>query len=387
MRDLVVVGAGPAGLMAGKEAARAGVDTLVLDKKPVIGEPLRCGEAVNEFILSKLGLPQNPTYVSNTCKEVRVYSPSGREAFAKIPFEMLVLDRVRFEQFLARRAEKKGAEIRTRTVVAGLVWKKDHYDLKVRTPKGKKTVQARYVIGADGVECRIGRWAGLNNGIPIGEMGKAAMAIVRNVDVNKDSLYGYLGGKYCLGGYGWVFPKRNGEANIGLGFKASDKKTPVETLNGFLKKYYPKGKVVYRNVGCLPLKVPVERMHTRNLLITGDSAHLVTPATGGGIGYAMLSGRAAAQAISFAVNDPKGGELEIEDMSMHISEPKEALRMYTSVIRRMLVRKFERSYRLKERITKSDEEIERDFWKYKMGFSLIRAFPGMVHLFGKDQFF
>jgi len=115
MRELVVIGAGPAGLMAGKEAARAGVDVLIIDKKSEIGAPLRCGEAVNEFVLSKMGIPQNPTYVSNACKEVRIYSPNGNEAHTKLPFEMLVLNRVVFEEFLAKRALKKGAEIRMRS--------------------------------------------------------------------------------------------------------------------------------------------------------------------------------------------------------------------------------------------------------------------------------
>jgi digeranylgeranylglycerophospholipid reductase len=42
--DIIIIGAGPAGSTTAEHAALQGAEVIVLEKRPVIGEPVRCGE-------------------------------------------------------------------------------------------------------------------------------------------------------------------------------------------------------------------------------------------------------------------------------------------------------------------------------------------------------
>jgi len=380
--DLVIVGAGPAGLIAGREAATRGLDALIIDKKSKIGEPLRCGEAFNEFVLKRFEIPYSKHYVKGHCKKLTVHSPKGSKILIRIPFDLYVLDRVELEKKMGRMAKKAGAEIRLNTICLGLKWKKDRYVLK--TQNGE--IGAKYVIGADGVEFRVGRWAGIKNGLPPKEMGKAALAIIGNIDIEASHIKAYMGGKYGSGGYAWVFPKGNHKANIGLGFVGTKKANPERTLKRFIKDKYPTAKVEYMNSGCLPMTMPLKKMHTKNLLVVGDAAHLVIPSTGGGIAYAMLSGKVAAEAVAKAI-EYKAGDVELDGKLYGATSPQDVLKAYTKYMHDEADGKFKNAYWFKGQMIRDDKQINRDFMFYKLLFLLVKPFPFLMERMAKNHYF
>src|SRR3989442_499155 len=94
------------------------------------------------------------------------------------------------------------------------------WDVAVRGLRGESTYRAKVVIGADGVEAMVGRWAGLDTRVPARDMESCAQYVVQGIDFDPDAIYLQFGDAVAPGGYAWIFPKGVGIANVGLGWVA-----------------------------------------------------------------------------------------------------------------------------------------------------------------------
>src|SRR2546422_172773 len=86
--------------------------------------------------------------------------------------------------------------------------------------QGAATWRGRIVIGAEGVEAMVGRWAGLDTRVPARDMESCAQYVIQGIDFDPDAIYLQFGGPIAPGGYAWLFPKGVGIANVGLGLVA-----------------------------------------------------------------------------------------------------------------------------------------------------------------------
>lgn len=75
--DVVVVGAGPAGCMTARRLAELGVEVLLIEKRPEIGVPVRCGEATSVRGIRELGIELNKKFIANETRGAYIYSPNG----------------------------------------------------------------------------------------------------------------------------------------------------------------------------------------------------------------------------------------------------------------------------------------------------------------------
>jgi len=182
-----------------------------------------------------------------------------------------------------------------------------------------------------------------------------------------------------------VFPKSSTTANIGLGFIGTEKKNPPQTLNRFIKHYYPKAKITYSNVGCMPLTHPLKKNVGKNVLLVGDAAHLVIPATGAGVGNACLTGKMAARSVEAALSGKDS--LDLEGNRHELSKPDDALKAYQAAVHKLMDSKFERSIRFRNKLLVPDDEIERQFKYYKLAFFLLRPLPWVLKRLGRNYFF
>jgi digeranylgeranylglycerophospholipid reductase len=305
--DVIVVGAGPAGSMTAKTAANAGLDVLLIEKRQQIGDPVRCAEGVNKKYLKEFIQP-DPTWISAEVRGSKIYAPDG--AMVEMSEELAgaevgyVLERKVFDRALARDAALAGAEVMVKTRATGLLIEDGFVKgIKAEHMDEKYNIRAEIVVGADGVESKVGRWAGIDTTLKPKDICTCAQYLMTNIDIDPDFCEFYLGHKIAPLGYIWVFPKGNNMANVGIGIagNVSGDVRAKELLDDFVQKRYPGGKVIEFIVGGVPVCGTIERTVANGLMLVGDAARQSDPVTGGGIFNSIwagdIAGKVAANAI------------------------------------------------------------------------------------------
>ena len=314
--DILIVGGGPAGLVAAREAAAAdpGLDVRLLERDRAIGAPVRCGEGVGSAGLSEFLDPHGASWIARRITRVIFWAPDGTEVRVADGDVGYILDRTRFEPALAAEAARAGAELLVGTEAMGMRRLGDRWEVFVEGPRGHETVRARVVIGADGVESLVGRWAGLDTRVPSRDMESCAQYVVANIQFDPDAIYLHFGDAIAPGGYAWVFPKGVGVANVGLGVVAlrADGRCARQYLDGYLATYFPTGVKTAYTVGGVIVHTTVRRTVTDGVILCGDAAHMVNPLSGGGIVNAMKAGRLAAETAvtALAARDTSAARLQ-----------------------------------------------------------------------------
>lgn len=318
--DVLVIGAGPAGSIAAKTAAEKGLDVLLIEKRQEIGDPVRCAEGVSKEYLKK-HVEIDKRWVCADLKGSRIYSPDGTkiEMAEEISGGEVgyVLERKVFDRALAEQAAKAGAEVRVKTRATGLIIEDDFVRGARIMHLGKECeVRAKIVIGADGVESKVGRWAGIDTALKPIDIETCVQYLIAGVDINQEYGEFYIGNELAPGGYIWVFPKGEGKANVGIGILGSKmgkfKPRPGDYLNDFLQKKFPSARIVEMVFGGVPVSGSIEKTSTNGLMLVGDAARQSDPITGGGILNAMDAGKLAGEAAyaAIAAGDVSLGKLE-----------------------------------------------------------------------------
>lgn len=303
--DIIVVGAGPAGSMAAKFAAEKGVSVLMLEKDRDVGYPVRCGEAVSKAGVEEFIEPDK-TWIKAYISKFSFNAPDGTEAVIEFGEAGYVLERRIFDYELAKSAAKAGAEILTRAYVNGLVIENNKVSgVKYEFKGEQKEVRSKVVIAADGVESRVGRWAGLKTHIDFRDMECCTQFTVSNVKVNPDTLYFYFGQKYAPNGYFWIFPKAADTANIGLGVSGlvGKERSALSFLNEFMEENYPDSSVLTWIAGGVPSSITLDKISAPGIMLAGDAARQVNPLSGGGIASGMIGGSIAGKIAADAVKN------------------------------------------------------------------------------------
>ncbi len=347
--DVLVVGGGPAGCVAAWEAAGGGAGrVLLVERDRAIGAPVRCAEGVGSAGLREFLDPDGAPWVSRRIARVIFVSPDDTEVRLAEGDVGFILDRTRFEPVLAECASRAGAEIRIGTEAVGLEradgagggWR-----VRLRGPRGEETVAARVVIGADGVETMVGRWAGLDTRVAARDMESCAQYVVGNIEFDPDAIYLHFGPSVAPGGYAWIFPKGVGVANVGLGVVTlrADGRTARKYLDDYVARRFPHATVTGLTVGGVISGLTVKRTVADGVILAGDAAHMINPLSGGGIINAMKAGRLAGRQAARAI--------QAGDTSARALEP------YHEEWMKLLGRAHEKYYKLKEAINRYDDEF------------------------------
>lgn len=302
--DIIIVGAGPAGSIAARYAAEQGVSVLMLEKDRDVGYPVRCGEAISkpgveEFIAS------DDKWIAAKISKFSFNAPDGSEVVIDFGEAGYVLDRRIFDYELARTAAEAGTHIITRAYVNGLLFDIDGKvnGVKYEYQGEQKEVFAKVVIAADGVESRVGRWAGLETHIDFRDMESAVQITAANIPVDQNTLYFYFGKDVAPNGYFWIFPKGHNKANIGLGVSGiiGKKKSAQSFLNDFMNRHYPNAPVLTTIAGGVPCSITLDKISGPGIMLIGDAARQVNPLSGGGIASGMIGGSIAGRIAAEAV--------------------------------------------------------------------------------------
>ena len=301
--DVVIVGAGPSGSTAARFAAEKGLSVLVLEKDREIGVPVRCAEAVSHEGLIEFLEPESD-FISAEITEMSFIAPDETRIDMLSGGKGYVLDRTRFEKRLADIAAANGAEFLTNAYVYGLLFDDEKVSgVKFKYLDEDYEVNAKIVIAADGVESRVGRWAGLKTHVDFRDMEGAYQVLATNVEINPKSIAFYFGENVAPYGYLWVFPKGKNKANIGLGIsgEVGKKKHAKEFLDDFMFKHFPNASILLAVAGGVPCTPTLEKIVAPGIILVGDAARQVNPLSGGGIISGMIGGMIGGKTVADAI--------------------------------------------------------------------------------------
>ena len=315
--DVLVIGAGPAGCVAAWEAAAAGpgLEVLCIERDRAIGAPVRCGECVGVAGLRLFMDPEGAGWVARRIRNVVFIAPNDDRTVIESDQDVAyILDRTRFEPALAEEARRAGAEFEIRTEAVGLTRDDDGWRVRLQGPRGEEEVHARVVIGADGVETMVGRWAGLDTRVAARDMESCAQYVVSNIEIDPDAMVLHFADAWAPCGYAWVFPRGVGVANVGLGLLSlkSDGRNARQYLDSYVARYFPTGTITALTVGGVIVGTTIKSTVTDGLMLVGDAAHMINPVTGGGIVNGMKAGRLAGRhaAAAIAAGDTSARRLQ-----------------------------------------------------------------------------
>jgi digeranylgeranylglycerophospholipid reductase len=299
--DAVVVGAGPGGCITARDLSRGGANVLLVEKRPEIGTPVRCGEATGIAGLELMDVSPWKRAVASETRGASLYSPDGtRVDLQAKKSNGYILERRMFDKQLAVEAGRAGAHVNVKTYATGLIKENEHVEgVKIKHFKDEYEVRCSVVVGADGIEGKVGRWAGIDTRTSLSQMTSNLQYEMVGVEMENPSVMEfYFGSNVCPGGYVWIFPKGEDVANVGLGIRDRTS-TAKKYLEKFISEHenLSKGSVIEINAGGVPVQGPIEKSVRNGVILVGDSARQVDPLTGGGIYNAMHCGRIAAKTI------------------------------------------------------------------------------------------
>ena len=347
--DVVVVGGGPAGSTVARYAAAANAKVIILDRRQSIGVPVLCAEGVSKNI-DQYNLVEGKKWMAASMDGARIYSPddtvvhfAAELAGAETGY---VLHREIFDKELAKSAVRYGAKIQLNTNVIGLLKKNGKIiGVKATHFDDEFEIKADIIVGADGVESKVGKWAGLVTTLKPHDLETCIQYTLSNIDVEEGYCNFYLGKKRAPGGYVWVFPKGKDIANVGIGLLASLNKPgmPLKLLDNFIENRpeLKKGEPLRFIAGAVPVAKPIESVQD-NVVLVGDAARQVDPITGGGIMASIEAGKIAGETIGKAVQNQQFD--------------KKTLSTYEKKLESTLYKKLIRNYTVKEILLSFDDK-------------------------------
>jgi geranylgeranyl reductase family protein len=321
--DVLIVGAGPAGIAAGLEARRLGLEAVVVDKA-TFPRDKTCGDGLTAGalrLLDALGFDARtlPSWVGVT--DTVIVSPTGREVEVPLPPDGTyagVVPRRELDAALVDHARAHGVDVREGAPVTALrdTETETEVDGAVSVVVGDTEVTTRFVVAADGHYSPVRHLAGATSATPLGTW-HAFRQYFRGVD---DRRIWVLFEEDLLPGYAWVFPVGEGRANVGFGvLRTDDTSKRGESTSGRALAAQWRGLVdrphLRRALGPraepegsvrawpIPAAYDRARLTHGRVLFVGDAGNVVDPMTGEGIAQALESGMLAVRAIAGSPGD------------------------------------------------------------------------------------
>jgi len=289
--DVVVIGAGPSGLISANAIAKRGLHVTVLEEHEEVGLPSHCAGLVSVEGLSLVGIEPNSSFIQNRVKGARFHSPSNLtfkvEARRDVAY---VIDRSKFDQYLSREAVKNGVNLilgrsaknlnRLEGVVRGVIDDRE------------SVLEASITIDAEGAGGRLLAETGLEP-VDAKRVLPALQYELVDVEVEEESVDLFFGRRYAPNFFAWVIPTGPRSARVGL---ASNEGSIRQLLDKFVDENFSASTKVDKRTGLIITSGPITKTCSHGFMAVGDVAGQTKPTTGGGVVTGGICALAAARA-------------------------------------------------------------------------------------------
>jgi len=292
--DVLVIGAGPAGLSAARRIAESAFRVAVLEEHAEVGNPVNCSGIVGLEAFERFDLPAS--LARHTLSEIEFFSPRGtRWSFAcERPLARVVL-RSELDAHLGRRAAAAGAEILLGRRVTAVERTEDGVRVSCG---GTETLSSRALVVATGAGMPLLRKLGFD------EVPETLLGVQTELDYDAEKVEVHLGRSWAPEGFAWVVPLGEGRAKVGL---LCDRSGPAA-----LRRFLSRPDVASRTQGppgpircsVLPLGF-LPRSYEDRIVVVGEAAGHIKATTCGGIYYGMLTGEIAGEVLASGLSQDR----------------------------------------------------------------------------------
>ncbi len=287
--DIVIIGAGPAGLNAGMHLIGSNASVLLVDKTIPWENPIPCAEGVGRLGFHE-ALDVRQSWIRQEIWCACYHAPDGSTVNYTDKNGGYIINRNLLQHDLAE-SIAKSIDCAFNFQVSSI--SKCSNGIRTILFSNKKTTSAKVIIDASG---------------PIESFGKEEKIVCKpqdlepayfvwaeNITIELDRVHIYTGSQIAPGGYAWVFPRGNGAANIGVVIgKKFVKNTNIRALlDTFLKSNFPNITIIQRYAGSIPCHFKKGPIAVEGLIKAGDSASTINPISRAGISEALLCGKLA----------------------------------------------------------------------------------------------
>ena len=294
--DVIVIGAGPSGLISAKSIAKRGFQVTVLEEHAEVGLPSHCAGLVSVDGLSQIDIEPNSSFIQNRVKNARFHSPSNLTFEVRARRDIAyVIDRSRFDQYLARQAIGNGVKLilgrsaktlnRSEGVIRGIVDDREC------------TLEALITIDAEGAGGRLLAKSGLK---PVDEKHilPAFQYELIDIEVEEESVDLFFGRRYAPNFFAWVVPTGSDSARVGL---ASNEGNIRQLLDKFVDENFHTSTKADKRAGLIITGGPIPKTCLHGFMAVGDVAGQTKPTTGGGVVTGGICASVAARAAVSAL--------------------------------------------------------------------------------------
>jgi len=316
--DVAIVGAGPIGSTLAYKIAREGYSVVILEKKKRIGIPLQCAGIVSKKLREFNEIPNG--LILNEVKGAYLHSANHTLKVEKDKTEALIIDRVAYDQFLAKRAIDEGVNLFTQYKVIDV-------DSKTGLIKcnNNKEIFAKVIVGADGSKSFV---SSLFNDEFNYFNAYQYLVEIDNVDSYNNSNSDNINNKInshnninndfvdlfaiskILPGFLWCIPTSKNSYRVGL-FSNNTYKDQKKVLDDFLDsdKRFDNYNILEKYNGKIPIFDKNKKLVNDRIIIIGDAASQLKPTTGGGLIMGFDTCNIAKEAIVKFLDNDKNDNL------------------------------------------------------------------------------
>ncbi|MBN1801561.1 MAG: NAD(P)/FAD-dependent oxidoreductase [Candidatus Lokiarchaeota archaeon] len=343
--DVLVIGAGPSGSIAAKNAADNGFSTCLIEKDK-IGEKGRykaCGGGIPFEVLEEIQYPEEK--VARFVESLEYHHVDGEYYSQK--GKGATVWRSTFDKYLLDLAIMSGVVFREKEQLLNLQKLNGYYEIITNNSK----FRAKYLIAADGITSttlKLLKWPFFQSSdvwlTTTHEMKTSKKYIEETLETDK--LHLFFGREITSAGYSWLFPKKD-VVTLGWGnqinlMKNSRKEFRKISSFPLIEKILTNSSIETNKSHLIPMGVR-PKIYEDNVFAVGDAGGFVDPINGMGIPYAIFSGQIAVEAIKIGKN--KGEKERLGDI-------------YENLLDRSFLNMLKQKRTLREKIYQSDANLK-----------------------------